>query len=277
MRARKPLPKGPSGYAKLNPVNREAIYHNLDREGKTWIGRQAEFLGKRGNRLVGKQTIKTPLVKQKAHELSHGKEALAAARSILNYSSNIPFVETSDVIAARFYGKQSADDIVSGRKIPTFSGARYGLLGCQTFCATLVSLLKAARPAEGRITHVKAVRTLAPHTHGKDGRILGMPHTIVTFRVNGKGYVADPFKKGHTFLGSNMIGQKDRMLVEEEKIADKIAALKRQGSWKEANDTADFGINSFEKYVEEARAHGRELATMTDFERFLEEMRKKKE
>jgi hypothetical protein len=50
--------------------------------------------------------------------------------------------------------------------------------------------------------------------------------------------------------------------------------LKRQGAWREARDTTHFGINSFEEYVAESRAHGRDLMVQTDFERFLEELKR---
>ncbi len=247
----------------------ERAFFNL--EGRSWLERQIALLG-RGHNLKRKMTLRTPNVKRKAHDLSHGKDALTAVKSIVHFASNIPFVETSTMTAIKFYGKQTADDIVSGKSIPTFKGATHGLLGCQTFCATAIALMRAATPKSGQITKVRAIRTINPAGRAKDGKLVGMPHTIISFQINGKTYLADPFKQGYGFIKSKQVGGKG-LVIEAEKARKLVEELKKQGNWNEALDPSEHKINTFEEYVNEAREYGGEIAKKMDLERFIREMK----
>ena len=249
----------------------EGMFYNL--EGRGWLQRQVSLIGK-GRFLLRKSSVRTPIVKQKAAQLSIGKNATSSAISIVNWCvNNIKFKETANMTAVKFYCKQTANDIVAGRPIPTFRGSKFGIVGCQTFAGTLIGLLRAAKPKVGKITAVRAVRTVSPKI-GVGGVLIGMPHTIVTFKINGEPYVADAFKKGYSFFGTRFIGLKGKVMVPERIIASQVAELKKQGLWKEALDPADHGVNTFEAYIREARESGREIARSFDLEKFLENIEK---
>ncbi len=253
-------------------VLQERAYFN--QEGRSWLLRNIQRLG-RGSRLLKETAIRTPAVKLKAFQLTHKKPSLQAAESIIHYCvNNIKFIEVSDRIAVNFYNTQTADDIVSGKSIPTFRAPRSGLLGCQTFVATAIALLRAATPSSGKISSVRAVRTVSPRGFDNNGNVIGMPHTIVTFKVDGKEYVADPFKQGYSFLGSSFIGRRGKTLITAEEISAKIAKLKKQGLWKETLDPSDHGINSFDKYIEEARITGEKIAREMNLEAFARELKR---
>jgi len=249
----------------------ESLFFN--QEGRSWLQRQIALIGK-GACLLKKVSVRTPTVKLKALHLSSGRSALEAARNMVHWcSTQIKFAETSNMTAINFYCRQTADDIISGRPIPTFRGSKFGLVGCQTFAGTLMALLRAARPASGKITDVVAVRTLSPRI-GKGGKLIGMPHTIVTFRVNGELFVADAFKKGYSFFGTSYIGKKGHAILPAKEIEKQIAELKKQGHWKEALDPADHGVATFEAYIEEARAAGDEIVRDLDLDNFMREIKK---
>ncbi|MBT4870566.1 MAG: hypothetical protein HON47_03265 [Candidatus Diapherotrites archaeon] len=274
MRQRKPFVRQVREAYSLREA--EAIKHQeslfFNEKGRSWLQRNIRLLG-RGQYLSRKWAVRTPRVKVKAHHLSTGRPALQAVRNMVAFATKIQLMEVANKTAVRFYNKQTADDIVAGKPIPTFKGPKRGIVGCQTYAATLVALLRAATPASGKISNVRAVRTISPHTRGKDGRVLGMPHTIVSFTINGERYVADAFKRGYSFFGSSYIGKRERTLMKVSEIEEQVNQLKAQGSWKESLDPADFGIDTFEKYVNESKKSGKGLATQTDFEAFLKELK----
>lgn len=269
MRQRKPIVQRKNRTSEERKIQERAFF-NL--EGRKWIKQQINYLG-RGHYLLKKMSVRTPKVKMKAFELTHNKDALSAAKSIINFTSKIPFVEVADITAANFYGKQTADDIISGKPIPTFRGERFGLLGCQTFCATAISLLRSATPKSGKITNIRVVRTISPRGKDKNGKIIGMPHTIISFKINGENFIADPFKSGYSFLGSSFVKQKGKTLVKSNNIKTIVEQLKKQGNWKEALDPADHGTISFDRYVEEARKHGGKVAKDLDLESFMHDIK----
>jgi hypothetical protein len=270
MRQRKPIIKRRPLISLEEKSIQERAFLNL--EGRKWLERQVQTIG-RGRYLLKKTAVRTPIVKQKALELSKGKSALSSAQSIIRFASKIQFVSAPNITAIKFYGKQTADDIISGKKIPTFRGSKFGIFGCQTFCATAIALLRAAKPVSGKISNVIAIRTIGPIGFSKDGKMLGMPHTIISFKVNGKTFIADPYKDGHIFIGSSLVNRKNALIIEASQIESQIKKLKKQGNWTEALDPTDHNINTFEKYVEEARKYGGEFAKNLNLESFLAEIK----
>jgi hypothetical protein len=266
MRQRKPLPK------KAN-ISEKAIQEKafLNLRERQWLEKQVTMLG-RGNYLLKRLSVRTPIVKKKAVELTLGKTSSQAVRNIVNFASNIKFVETADITAARFYGRQTASDIISGKPIPTFRGKRFGLLGCQTLCAVTASLLRSAMPKDARIQEVRIIRTISPKGKDSQGRIVGMPHSIVSFKINGETYLADPFKQGYSFIGSKEVGKQGKNLIKAKEAQKLINQLKKQGNWNPALDPAQHGINTFHDYVAEARKYGGQVAKDLDLEGFAREM-----
>lgn len=268
MRQRKPLIKRNIQSAE-EKKNQERAFFNL--EGKEWLKRQVNILG-RGHNLLNKMSVRNRDVKLKALELTRNRDALTGAKNIINFARRTKFLEVSNTIAARFYGKQTAIDIVGGKPIPTFRGVKTGLLGCQTICATTMALLRSAVPKTGKIHEVRAIRTLAPCGFTENGKIVGMPHTIVSFRINGEQYLADPFKNGYSFIGSKKVGKPGNTLIQAKEAKEVISQLKKQGNWKVALDPADHGINTLEKYAAEAKKYGGQIAREMDLEKFIREL-----
>lgn len=253
--------------------SQERAYFNI--EERAWLERQVKTIGK-GKYLLNKKTIRTPIVKEIALRLSIGKNALSAVHSIINYISNpkrIELISTGWETVNKFYNKQTAGDVLSTGRIPTVYN-KHGdpLVGCNTIAATLAALLRAAKPSEGKITHVRVVRTISPQGKNSVGKWLGMPHTIVYFRINGRGFIADPFNHGHSFFNTPLIKASGK-IIEEEKIGNTIEILKKQGCWKEALDPHDFGLEELKAFIEESHRAGSSLAKDLDLQDFMRRMR----
>jgi len=260
----------------LTPLQEKAW---LNPEGRAWLEARVKALG-RGRHLLSKKTVRTPLVRQTAYKLTHGKNALAAALRCIFFvkdERNVKLVDTGWETIHSLYNKQTADDVIATRQVPSIMRNGQAIVGCNTIAATLASLLRAATPATGKITDVKVVRTIAVQGMSlKDGSPLGMPHTVVSFKINGKKYIADAFNHGHGFFDSALVKMRGRVFVEEEKVSKVVELLKKNGRWKEALDPQAFGLEEFESFIVESHRAGASLAADLDLQIFLDNLKRRR-
>jgi hypothetical protein len=269
MRQRKTIKK-----KELSLQERQEKAYTAPKE-REWLKKQIELIG-RGKHLLQKKTVRTPLVKETAIKLTTGKPALSAAKTLVNYVSNpkkIQLIHTGWETVSKFYNKQTAADVLKTGRIPTIYNIHgEPLIGCNTVAATLTALLRSANPSQGKINNVKVIRTISPQGIGKSGKWLGMPHTIVYFKINGKGFVADAFGNRGNFFNNPLVKNQAKNMIEEEKISKAINILKKQGDWKEALDPQEFALNDLKDFIAESRKKGSNLAEDLNLRDFLRRM-----
>ncbi len=264
-----------TGREPLNPAERsrlEEAYFDMRRRAKLQPG---SGLGEN----VGERSAITPDVTIRALKLSRGKDARAAAQELAKFVHRTKMVPVSPRVLQRFYNAQTAHDVVLKRVVPTLTskhehwGESEPLVGCQTFASTMAALLRATEHLskedpgiiKGKISDVKVVRTISEWSRDpKTGNVLGMPHTIVQFKIDGGEHYADPFGSG-AFLGGRLVaGQADL----KPEIASRIAQLRKQGDWREAHDVTAFGTNTFREFLDECHSKGADIAKNFDLADF---------
>ncbi len=228
---------------------------------------------------VGERSAITPDVMIEARRLSKGKDARRAAQELANFVHRTKMVPVSPRVLQRFYNAQTAHDVVLKRVVPTLTnknehwGQSEPLVGCQTLASTMAALLRATEHLsredpniiKGKISDVKVVRTISEWSRDpKTGNVLGMPHTIVQFKIDGGEHYADPFGEGK-FLGGRLVAAQGDLKPD---IVGRIAQLKKQGDWREAHDVTAFGTNTFREFLDECHSKGADIAKNFDLADF---------
>lgn len=163
-------------------------------------------------------------------------------------TENIAYAPESEGFTKLLYGKISAEDVLSSRTIATKFDARgTPFFGCGYLTDAFIALLKTFPKVEG----IKHVRLCVPAI--EKGKLALIPHSIALFylplqsgkKAALKPFLADPFLKGHHFLGTGKT-----LAPLEGSLAQKAKLLKRFGVWKEGNSLVDFN-KSFSEYEKE--------------------------
>ena len=218
---------------------------------------------------TARRSVVTTDVRIKAMEFSRGNpDASRVVNSIARFVKNTEMVDVSPRVLQHFYNAQTAHDVVTKRAVPTLMGtSSKPIIGCQTISATMAALLRAVDPqrVKGSTSDVRIVRTRTEWGRDDRGRILGMPHTLVSFKVNGRQHYADALK-GSQFLGGRAVISEADL---NPKIRQRIAQLKSQGDWREADDVSEFGTNTFAQFLEECHRSGADIARRPNLADFL--------
>ena len=165
---------------------------------------------------------------------------------------SIEYVNTDVRFAEKMYGKLRAEDIIDKKKIPTiFNEKNEPVLGCGEVCDAFIALLRTLPGIEG----VRHVRVGVPTFNPVYGKVLLIPHSVVTFFIPEKTarglvprqFLADPFYRGQIFLTG------ETLVPLEGELARKIEILKRFGLWREGNNLRDFN-KTYNAYSRERHA-----------------------
>lgn len=188
--------------------------------------------------------------------LSAKCNAIDAAYRIARFVAKTKIAAVPLVSMRDLYNIQTADDVVVKRTVPSVITRTGPQFGCQTFAATLAAMLRAAGPAKGNISNVRFVRTVSGYSQLPNGRLAGSPHSLVRFKIGRETYYADPFEKGK-FLNYRLIISERELATpitdQDAELADRFQRLRRQGSWKEADEIEDLGTVTFSDYIREKK------------------------
>ena len=243
-----------------------------------YSGKQLEQMLARAKAEMKDPSRATELVRKISRQEFQGKglEGKELIEKVLSWMRrDISYVGESISFAQFMYGKLTAEDILSQRKIPTILDLNNRpLFGCGQVCDTLIALLKTFPTIKPEsIRHVR----IAIPIIGEKGSVTLIPHSVVVFDlpcrtksgVKHRQFIADPFDEGKVFLGK--IYSRRRMLAAADtgRVAIAIWKLKRLGLWQEGNNLLDFN-RSYAEYVEEKRnlaamVRAREKAIITEW------------
>ncbi|MFA5358151.1 MAG: hypothetical protein WC308_04525 [archaeon] len=236
----------------------ESNYFNLtERARADKLAERAKLLPtQKSERILKKVESRTRLthaVISAARKCSQGRTATQAVKNLLRFVSKINFVDAGKEVRKKFYNKQSADDIIFTGRIPSKHSGGRPVMGCHQAAITFAALLRAATPRVGKISNVKLVETISLHGKDATGSPSGAKHFIVSFKINGEPFIADPFDNGSAFLSTNFFNLKNTAIVGEGVIKEQIKKLKDSNRWEEGFDQTDFKILSYIELLKEMR------------------------